>query len=104
MTRLTISDEPGEEFAVRAYNSTVEAEEDVIVFYDDVIKVHVASEHEGFTIQILVPESVIEMDFEDVDQVHDALMQFERKKVLEVDFDVENSVRIMPPRPELTAA
>ena len=104
MTRLTISDDPGEEFAVRAYNTAVDADEDVIVFYDDIIKVHVASEHDGFTIQILLPESVIEIDFEDVDQVHDALMQFERKKVLELHFDVENSVRIMPPHPELTAA
>src|SRR5262245_50516060 len=104
MTRLTVADDPGEEFAVRGHNTEIDADEDAIVFFEDIIKVHVAAEHDGFTIQIRTRESVIEMDFEDVDQVHEALILFERKKVLEVDFDAPNSVRIMPARPESTMA
>jgi len=64
----------------------------------------VAPEPDGFTIQVLTAESVIEMDFEDADKVREALVLFEAKKVLEVDFDVQNSVRIMPLRPEATLA
>jgi hypothetical protein len=104
MTRLTITEDPGEEFAVRGHNTSVDADEDAIVFYSDVTKVHVAPEQDGFTIQMLTPEAVIEMDFEDVDKVHEALILFEAKKVLEVDFDVPNSVRIMPSRPEPSVA
>jgi hypothetical protein len=104
MTCLTISEDPGEEFAVRGYNTAVDADEDAVVFYEDVTKVHVAPEQDGFTIRVLTPEAVIEMDFENVDKVHEALILFEAKKVLEVDFDAQNSVRIMPPHPEPTVA
>jgi len=96
MTRLTISEDPGEEFALRGHDTGVDADADAVVFYKDVIRVHVAPEQDGFTIQVLTTEAMIEMDFEDVEKVHEALILFEAKKVLEVDFDVPNSVRIMP--------
>jgi hypothetical protein len=104
MTRLTITEDPGREFVLRGYNTSTDEDEDAIVFYEDVIGVHVAPEPDGFAIQVVTAESVIEMDFEDADKVREALVLFEAKKVLEVDFDVPNSVRIMPPRPEATAA
>ena len=104
MTRLTITEDPGEEFAVRGHNTAVDADEDAVVFYKDVIKVHVVPEQSGFTIQVLTAEAEIEMDFEDADKVREALVLFETKKVLEVDFDAPKSVRIMPPRAEPTAA
>jgi hypothetical protein len=66
--------------------------------------VHVVPEEDGFAIQVITPEVVIEMDFADVDDVHEALRLFESKKVLEVVFDTPNSVRIMPSRPEPTVA
>jgi hypothetical protein len=36
------------------------------------------------------------MDFANAQEVREALAQFEGKRVLEVDFDVPNSVRITP--------
>jgi hypothetical protein len=103
MTRLTITEDPGEEFALRGHNTGTETDEDAIVFYEDVIRVHVAPEGDGFTIQVLTAEA-IEMDFEDADKVREALVLFETKKILGVDFDAPNSVRIMPPRPVATTA
>jgi hypothetical protein len=104
MTRLTITEDAGEEFALRGHNTGTDADEDAIVFYQDVTRVHVAPEEDGFTIQVLTAEAEIEMDFEDADKVREALVLFEAKKVLEVDFDAPNSVRIMPPRPVATTA
>jgi acyl-coenzyme A synthetase/AMP-(fatty) acid ligase len=104
MTCLTITEDPGGEFVLRGHNASTDEDEDAILFYEDVIGVHVVPEPDGFTIQVLTAESVIEMDFEDADKVREALVLFEAKKVLEVDFDVPNSVRIMPPRPEATVA
>jgi hypothetical protein len=104
MTRLTISEDSGEEFALRAHSTAIDEDEDAVVFYSDVTKVHVVPKQDSFTIQVLTPEAVIEMDFADVDEVHEALSLFETKKVLEVDFDGPNSVRIMPPHPEPAAA
>jgi hypothetical protein len=104
MTHLTITEDAGEEFVLRGHNTVTDADEDAIVFYKDVIRVHVAPEQDGFAIQVLTAEAVIEMDFEDPDTVREALDLFEAKKVLEVDFDAPNSVRIMPPRPVATAA
>jgi hypothetical protein len=97
MTHLTISEDSGEECALRGHNTVIDEEEDAVVFYSDVSKVHVAPKEDSFTIQVLTPEVFIEMDFADVDEVHEALSLFETKKVLEVDFDDQNSVRIMPP-------
>jgi hypothetical protein len=36
------------------------------------------------------------MDFANAQEVRDALARFEEKRVLEVDFDVQNSVRFIP--------
>jgi hypothetical protein len=100
MTRLTIAEDPGEEFTVRGHNIVIDADDDEIVFYNDVTKVHVLPERESFTIQVLTPAFVVEMDFADADKVREALGLFEAKKVLEVDFETSNSVRIMPSSPE----
>jgi hypothetical protein len=96
MTRLTIVEDPGDEFTVRGRNTVINADEDEVVFYDHIEKVHVVPERESFTIQVLTPDFVVEMDFADADAVRDALGLFEAKKVLEVDFDVPASVRITP--------
>ena len=100
MTRLTIAEDPGDEFTVRGHNIVMDADDDEIVFYNDVTKVHVLPERESFTIQVLTPAFVVEMDFADADKVREALGLFEAKKVLEVDFETSNSVRIMPSSPE----
>jgi hypothetical protein len=104
MTRLTITEDPGEEFAVRGRNIVTDEDDNEIVFYNDVTKVQVVPERESFTIQVLTPEFVLEMDFTDADRVREALDLFEAKKVLEVDFDTPSSVRIMPTSPETTGA
>jgi hypothetical protein len=91
MTHLTITEDPGGEFALRGHNTSTDRDEDAIVFYEDVI-------------QVLTAEAEIETDFEDADKVREALVLFETKKILEVDFDAPNSVRIMPPRPVATDA
>ena len=96
MTRLTISEDPGDEFTVRGLNTAIDAEDDEVVFYNDITKVHVLPEHANFTIQVITPEFVVEMDFPDADRVHEALDLFEAKKVLEVDFDGADAVRITP--------
>jgi hypothetical protein len=104
MTRLTISEDPGEEFTVRGHNTVSDADEDEIVFYSDITKVHVVPERETFTIQVLTPNFVLEMDFADADRIREALDLFEAKKVLEVNFEAQKSVRIMPSNSEPTAA
>ncbi len=104
MTRLTTTEDPGEEFTVRGRNTLVDADDDGIVFYHDVTKVHVVPERESFTIQVLTPDFVLEMDFIDADSVRNALELFAAKKVLEVDFDAPNAVRIMPPSSEPAGA
>src|SRR5215831_18579487 len=97
MTHLTISEDSGEEFVLRGHNTVIDEDEDAVVFYSDVSKVHVVPKEDSFTIQVLTPEVFIEMDFAHFDEVDEALSFFETKKVLEVDFDDQNSVRIMPP-------
>ena len=104
MTRLTISEDPGDEFTIRGHNTAMDTNEDEIVFYNEVTKVHVVPERESFTIQVLTPAFAVEMDFADADSVREALSLFEAKKVLEVDFDSPDSVRIMPSSPESTEA
>lgn len=96
MTRLTITEDPGEEFTVRGHNTVTGRDDNEVVFYSDVTKVHVVPERESFTIQVLTADFVLEMDFPDADKVLGALDLFETKKVLEVDFDEPSSVRIMP--------
>ena len=102
MTHLTIVEDPGDEFTVRGHNTVMNEDEDEIVFYRDVTKVHVVPEPGSFTIQVLTPEFIVEMDFPDAEKVLEALALFETKKVLAVDFDAPNSVRIMPPSSEGT--
>src|ERR1700730_2183357 len=99
MTHLTISENPGEEFALRGHNTVTDADEDEVVFYNDVTKVHVLPERESFTIQVLTPDFGVEMDFADAGRVRGALDLFEEKKGLEVEFDAPNSVRIIPAEP-----
>jgi hypothetical protein len=96
MTRLTIVEDPGDEFSVRGHNTVMNEDEDEIVFYHDVTKVHVVPEPGSFAIQVLTPGFIVEMDFPDAEKVLEALALFEAKKVLEVDFDTPNSVRITP--------
>jgi hypothetical protein len=104
MTRLTIAEDPGEEFTVRAHNAVTGTDDDEIVFYNDVTKVEVVPEQESFTIQVVTPGFMVEMDFADAEKVREALGLFETKKVLEVDFELQNSVRIMPARSEPSEA
>src|ERR1700722_20411404 len=94
MTRLTITEEPGEEFIVRGHNTVADTNDDEVVFYDDVTKVHVLPERESFTIQVVTPDFLVEMDFGDAEKILEALTLFEERKVLEVNFDVPLSVRI----------
>ena len=96
MTRLTIVEDPGDEFTVRAHSTALDADDDEVVFYEDITKVHVVPERETFTMQVVTPDFILEMDFADSEKVHQALDLFEAKKVLEVDFDSPNSVRIIP--------
>jgi hypothetical protein len=96
MTRLTITEEPGEEFLVRGHNTVAGTDDDEIVFYDDVTKVHVLPERESFTIQVVTSNFLMEMDFADADKVCEALGLFEERKVLEVNFEAPCSVRITP--------
>ena len=96
MTRLTIHENPGEEFTVRGHNMVSERDDDQIVLYKDVTKVHVVPEPESFTIQVITPDLVVEMDFADADRVREALGLFEAKKVSEVNSEAPRSVRILP--------
>ena len=96
MTRLTIAEDPGEEFAIRGLNSITDSKDDEVIFYEYVTKVHVVPEPGNFTIQIITPDLVVEMDFADADSVREALELFETKKVLEVNSDPAGSVRILP--------
>ncbi len=104
MTRLSITEDPGEEFTIRGHNTVIDADDDEVVFYSDVTKVHVVPERESFTIQVVTPDFVVEMDFADAESVREALGQFEAKKVLEVNSDAPNAVRIMPSSSQPTEA
>ena len=96
MTRLTIAEDSGEEFAIRGINTITESKDDVIIFYADVTKVHVLPEPGSFTIQIITPDLAVEMDFADAGSVREALELFETKKVLDVNSDPPGSIRIIP--------
>ena len=82
MTRLKISEDAGEEFAIRGHNTVTDAGDNVVIFYNDVTKVHVLPERESFTIQVSTPDLALEMDFADAEIVREALEWFETKKVL----------------------
>ena len=96
MTRLTLNKNPGEKFAARGRNTATGSEDDSVIFYNEITKVHVVPERESFTVQVVAPDVEVEMDFANAQEVREALAQFEGKRVLEVDFDVPNSVRITP--------
>lgn len=96
MTRLKIAEDPGEEFAIRGRNTVIDADDNGVIFYNDVTRVHVLPERESFTIQVCTPDLALEMDFADADSVREALEWFETKKVLEVNSDPPGSVRIVP--------
>jgi hypothetical protein len=96
MTRLTIAEPPGQEFSVRGRNAITEADDEGLIFYDEVTKVHVLSDEHRFTIQIVTPDLEVDMDFPDADSVRDALAHFEAKKVSEVDAEAPGSVRLTP--------
>src|SRR6202011_2190737 len=96
MTRLTLNKNPGEKFAARGRNTATGLEDDSVIFYDEITKVHVVPERESFTIQVVTPDVEVEMDFANAQEVQEALAQFEENRVLEVDFDLPNSVRITP--------
>jgi len=96
MTHLTITEDPGEEFAFRGINTITGLRDDGVIFYADVSKVHVLPERESFTIQVITPALDVEMDFADADSVRKALELFETKKVLEVNSDPPGFVRITP--------
>ena len=96
MTRLTIAEDSGEEFAIRGHNTMANEDDDEIVFYADVIKVHVLPEPGSFTIQIVTSGLTVEMDFADADSVREALELFETKKVLEVNSEMPGFVRVIP--------
>jgi hypothetical protein len=81
---------------VKGWNTAIDSEDNLIVFYNEITKAHVTPEQESFTIQVLTPGVEVEMDFPNAQEVRDALARFEEKRVLEVDFDVQNSVRITP--------
>ena len=96
MTRLTIAEDSGDEFAIRGHNTIADEDDDEIVFYADVIKVHVLPEPGSFAIQIVTSDLTLEMDFADAEDVRKALELFETKKVLEVNSVPPGSVRILP--------
>ncbi|HYY31087.1 MAG TPA: hypothetical protein VE860_24320 [Chthoniobacterales bacterium] len=96
MTRLTIAQDSGEEFAIRGHNTMADEDDDQVVFYVDITKVHVLPEPGSFTIQITTSNLIVEMDFADADSVREALELFEIKKVLEVNSVPAGSVRIIP--------
>jgi hypothetical protein len=96
MTKLTIAETPGLEFSVRGRNAITEADDEGLIFYDDVTKVHVLPHEHRFTIQVVTPDLEVDMDFPDADSVRDALAHFEAKKVSEVDAEAPGSVRLTP--------
>jgi hypothetical protein len=102
MTRLTIAEAPEQEqeFSVRGRNAITEVDDDGLIFYEDVTKVHVLPDEHRFTIQVVTSDLEVEMDFPDADSVRDALEHFEAKKVSEVDAAAPGAVRLTPAEPE----
>ena len=96
MTRLKIAEAPEQEFSVNGRNAFTEADDEGLIFYDDVTKVHVLPDEQRFTIQVITPDLEVEMDFPDADSVREALDHFEAKKVSEVNAEAPGSVRITP--------
>jgi hypothetical protein len=96
MTRLTVAEASAQEFSVNGRNSITEAEDEGLVFYDDVTKVQVLPDEQRFTVQIITPDLEVEMDFPDAGSVREALALFESKKVSQVGAEAPGSVRLTP--------
>ena len=77
MTRLTLNKNPGEKFAARDRNTATGLEDDSVIFYNEITKVHVVPERESFTIQVVAPDVEIEMDFANAQDVREALAALE---------------------------
>jgi hypothetical protein len=96
VTRLTIVQAPALEFSVQGRNATTDTDDEGLVFYDDVSKVHVLPDEQNFTIQVITPDLEVQMDFPDAESVREALELFETKKVSEVHADAPGAVRVTP--------
>jgi len=99
MTRLTIAEASEQEFSVFGRNAFTEADDEGLIFYNDVTKVQVLPDEQRFTVQVITPDLEVEMDFPDADSVREALDHFEAKKVSEVNAEAPGSVRITPLEP-----
>lgn len=104
MTRLTIAQASEPEFSVYGRNAFTEADDEGLIFYDDVTKVQVLPDEQRFTVQVITPDLEVEMDFPDANSVREALDHFEAKKVSEVNAEAPGSVRITPLAPVVDAA
>ena len=96
MTRLTVAEAAELEFSIHGRNSVAEAEDEGLIFYDDVTKVHVLPDEQRFTVQVVSPDLRVEMDFPDAGSVRQALKLFESKKVSKVEAEAPCSVRLTP--------
>jgi hypothetical protein len=96
MTRLTVAEAPEPEFSVHGRSSITEADDEGLIFYDDVTKVHVLPDERRFTVQVTTPDLEVEMDFPDAGSVREALELFESKKVSKVEAEAPGSVRLTP--------
>ncbi|MBV8482174.1 MAG: hypothetical protein JO077_04820 [Verrucomicrobia bacterium] len=100
MTRLTVADAPALEFSVNGRNSITKAEDEGLVFYNDVTRVQVLPDEHRFTMQIITPDLEVEIDFPDAGTVREALGLFESKKVSKVEAEAPGSVRLTPVEPD----
>ena len=93
---LIIAEAPELEFSVLGTNTVTNSDDEGLVFYDEVSKVHVLPDERKFTIQVITPDLELQMDFPDTESVSEALKLFELKKVAEVHAEAPGSVRLMP--------
>ena len=100
MIRLTVAEASESEFSVHGRSSITEAEDEGLIFYDDVTKVHVLPDEQRFTVQVITPDLEVEMDFPDAGSVREALGLFGSKKVSKVEAEAPGSVRLTPVEPE----
>lgn len=96
MTQLIIAEAPELEFSVLGTNTVTNSDDEGLVFYEDVSKVHVLPDERKFTIQVITPDLELQMDFPDTGSVSEALKLFELKKVAEVHAEAPGFVRLTP--------
>ena len=58
MTRLTIAEAPEQGFSVRGRNATTDADDEGLIFYHDVTKVHVLPDDEDSGPELMEPAAV----------------------------------------------